>query len=229
MNKIVKLSPHGDRADIFIAGHIGEGGTTAKQLETGLQKLGRVKTLNVYLDCIGGSFDMGMEMYMMLRVDSANVVANIQGEASSMASIVALAADEINIAANSWIMLHNVTGEAGVDEANKQMLDVYKRNTGLSREDLTDMLACETWLDAGQALDAGFADFITAPVQFDNENDYMKHRTSHNSLAAKYPSFAGAKARRKTIALKNEMFRCSNVAKDLLAQREFNQLKGRTQ
>ena len=219
-DKIVRKHETHNQVDIFLSGIVGKD-FFAKQITTQLEDAGPVDKINVLIDTPGGSYDEGIEIYMALTTSSAYVVTNIQGHGSSMGSIIFLSGDERNIAVNSWIMLHEVTGSAGIKEANARMVEIYRRNTELSKPDLIDIMACSSWLDAGAAIDGGFADFLTPPVPFENESSYLKHRTQQNHFASKYESFSGAKAKRKNQLLKNQMAYASDKAARIRDQREL--------
>ena len=220
-DKIVRKHETQSRADVFLSGEVGLD-FTAKQLTTQLEEVGDVDELHVYIDSPGGNFGQGIEAYMALTIHPAFVTTHAQGHASSMASIILLAGDERFISANSWVMLHAVTGGAGIQEANQRMIGIYTSNTELSKPDLIEMLdSGDSWLDSGAACDAGFTDHLTPPVPFHNEASYLKHRTNQNYFASKYESFSGAKDRRKTQLLKNQAAYASNKAAILRDQLEL--------
>lgn len=217
---IVKKAPN-NRANVFISGEIYTG--MAKQLKQELSELGDVDKLFVYLDSPGGNYNEGIAVYMTLSIHPAYKNVYIQGFAGSMALAIAMAGDTTTIAVNSWIMMHEVTGggRAGDAQGNKRLIEIYQNATGLSKPDLADMLACETWLDSGQAVAGGFADSIGPPVHYENEDSYLKHRTAQNHFTARYESFAQAQAKRKTKTLKTEMSYMRNKAAILRDQREL--------
>ena len=218
---IVKKAPY-NSANIFLSGEIYTG--MAKQLEQELSELGAVDKINVYIDTPGGNYQQGIDIFMTLSIHLAFVTTHTQGLAGSMGSIIAMAGQERLISANSWIMLHPVTGggSAGNAQANKRMINIYADTTELSHADLSEMFESgDTWLDSGTAVAAGFSDFITPPVPFHNEASYLKHRLPQNYLASKYESFSGAKAKRKSQLLKNKMAYTSNKAAILRDQLEL--------
>jgi ATP-dependent Clp endopeptidase proteolytic subunit ClpP len=102
------------------------------------------------------------------------VTMHIDGLAASMASVIAMAGDEILMADNALMMIHNpwdvAMGDAAelrraadqLDTIRDQMVKIYSAQTGLSREELIPMLDAETWLTSEQALEQKF---ITSVVE----------------------------------------------------------------
>lgn len=166
-------------ADIFIYDVIGDSwdGTTAKQFAADLRALGSIKTLNIYINSPGGSVDDGTAIYSNLRRHAARKIVHIDGLAASMASLVAMAGDEIRMANNALMMIHRPWGiaigneedlikAAGVlKKTGDMMVGTYAERSGASEADVAEMMADETWFTAQEAVDAGFADAISEDVQ----------------------------------------------------------------
>lgn len=161
-------------ADLLIYGDIGvfwgEGigaADVAKELD-GLD----VETINVRINSPGGSVFEGVTIYNTLAQHAANVVVHIDGVAASIASIIAMAGDEIRIAEAATMMIHkplsfafgqapDLRKEADVlDTLEESLIDIYEARTGLKRDDLAKRLAAETWMRGQEAVDAGFADTV---------------------------------------------------------------------
>lgn len=161
-------------ADLLIYGEIGgywgegvEASAVAKEL-AGLD----VDTLNVRINSPGGSVFEGVTIYNSLAQHAANVVVHIDGVAASIASIIAMAGDEIRIAEAATMMIHkplsfafghapDLRKEADVlDTLEDSLLDIYEARTGTKRDELSKLLAAETWMRGQEAVDAGFADTI---------------------------------------------------------------------
>lgn len=89
-----------------------------------------------------------------------------------MASVIAMAGDEIIMPSNSMMMIHNPWGMVGGDsetlisfgEALAKMRDqiaaVYVDRTSQPLDDVLAMMDRETWLTAQEAVDMGFADRV---------------------------------------------------------------------
>lgn len=120
----------------------------------------------------GGDLFAASEIYTMLKSDPRNVTVNVQGLAASSASIIAMAGDVVNIAPTAQMMIHqvwsNVQGNAddmrssadSLDSADQAVVNAYAMKTGLDSEAILAMMQQETWMNAQEAVDKGFADKI---------------------------------------------------------------------
>ena len=120
----------------------------------------------------GGDLFAASEIYTMLKDDPRNVTVNIQGLAASSASIIAMAGDEVNISPTAQMMIHqvwsNTQGNAddmrssadSLDSADQAVVNAYAMKTGLDPEAILSMMQQETWMNAQEAVDKGFADKI---------------------------------------------------------------------
>jgi ClpP class serine protease len=100
----------------------------------------------------------------------------VDGLAASAASIIAMAGDQIVMADNSLLMIHNAwtmaIGDANamrkmadtLDTVSGALVETYTKRSGQSAEDVRAMMDAETWLTAAEAKDQGFAtEILTAP------------------------------------------------------------------
>lgn len=120
----------------------------------------------------GGDVFSASEIFTMLKSSSSHVTVNIQGLAASAASVISMAGDTVKISPTAQIMIHqaavmaggnkdDLTHEASVlDGIDKSIATAYSQKTGMSEDDLLNMMAQETWLTATDAVDKGFADEI---------------------------------------------------------------------
>lgn len=146
---------------------------SAKNVEKILAEAGG-EEVTFNLNSGGGSVNAGSEIYTMLSSYSGRVVVNITSLSASIASVFMLGADEVNISHQAQIMIHqpHFRNEGVVDklslERSLNMLDstersiakVYMKKTGLSEDEILDMMFKETWLTSDQALELGFVDNI---------------------------------------------------------------------
>jgi ATP-dependent Clp protease protease subunit len=163
-----------DEADVFVYGDIGGwwGGVSAEEFAKEIAALD-VKTMNVRLNSPGGLVFEGVAIYNALARHSAKVIVHVEGIAASIASVIAMAGDEIRIAEGSRFMIHDpwtivmgsaddLRAEADVLEGLKSdLIDIYAARTEQTRNDLSDWMTVETWLSAREAVDKGFADSMT--------------------------------------------------------------------
>jgi ATP-dependent Clp protease protease subunit len=163
-----------NEAEVFVYGDIGGwwDGVQADEFAKEIATLD-VQTLNVRLNSPGGLVFDGVAIYNALARHSAKVVVHVEGIAASIASVIAMAGDEIQIAEGSRFMIHDpwtiVMGSAAdlrteadvLDGLKSDLIDIYAARTEQSRSDLSDWMAAETWLSARDAVDKGFADSMT--------------------------------------------------------------------
>lgn len=115
--------------------------------------------------------DCGNEIYTGLKTYPGKVTVDII-EACSAAATIAMAGNPTRITPVGQIMIHNVSMGAQGDyrvmakssevlqKANKSISAAYQLKTGLSQEDLLNLMDDETWLTAEEAKTYGFVDEI---------------------------------------------------------------------
>lgn len=128
--------------------------------------------LEVEINSGGGSVFAGSEIYTALKSYSGKVITKVVGLAASAASVVTMAGDVILISPTGQIMIHNASGGFGGDyrdmekgaeilkNVNATISNAYRIKTGLSNEELLEMMNKETWLTPQQALEKKFVDEI---------------------------------------------------------------------
>lgn len=176
MPNIRFLNRGNKRGEIWLYDQVGEGffgGMSAKQFISELNKLGQVDTINLHINSPGGSVFEGVAIYNSLKAHPARIEIDIDGVAASIASVIAMSGDEIRIAANAMMMVHDPMGFAMgsaadlrktadlLDQVKGVIVDTYAARTGQPVAKLTEMMADETWMSAAEAVDLGFADACT--------------------------------------------------------------------
>ena len=164
-------------AELLIYDVIGDWqGLSAKTLVDELKGI-TAGELTVRINSPGGSVFDGIAIYNALRYHPANVHVRIEGLAASIASVIAMAGDTITMAENSLMMIHNPFGWVGgeaedmrrtadmLDKATEAIALAYAGKSGHSAEDITPMMAAETWMTAQEAKDYGLIDVVDKPVQ----------------------------------------------------------------
>lgn len=128
--------------------------------------------LEVEINSGGGSVFAGSEIYTSLKSYSGKVTTKVVGLAASAASVIAMAGDKIEISPTGQLMIHNASGGFGGDyrdmekgaeilkNVNATISNAYRLKTGLSNEELLEMMNKETWLTPQQALEKKFVDEI---------------------------------------------------------------------
>jgi ATP-dependent Clp protease protease subunit len=128
------------------------------------------KTIHLRINSPGGDVFAARVIEQAIRETKARVIAHIDGYAASAASYVALAADEVVIAAGGFLMIHKAwsIGWGNSDDLRQladllakvdlSLADTYVKETGQARDQVLEWMAAETWFNADEALRYGFAD-----------------------------------------------------------------------
>lgn len=162
-------------AELLIYGFIGGWyeGVTAESI---VEQLGAItaSTINVRINSDGGAVTDGIAIYNALRRHGARKVVTIDGVAASIASLIAMAGDEIVMAANTLMMLHAPGGAHWGNAAEHRefadvldtyataMLESYARRVPAKRSQIDSILRSpkDTWFTAAQAVEYGLADRV---------------------------------------------------------------------
>ncbi len=135
--------------------------------------------LDVRINSPGGYVMEGLAIFNALaraKQGGRKITVHIDGLAASMASTIAMVGDEIIMADNSLMMIHNpwdcACGDAKelraaadqLDRIRDQLVGIYSGQTGLAAEDLIPMLDAETWMTATEALAQNFITSISSAI-----------------------------------------------------------------
>ena len=162
-------------AEISIYDAIGGYDVNAKQFVDELKEI-NAETINLRINSPGGSVIDGNAMFNALQRHPAKVVTHIDGLAASMASVIAMAGDEVHMADNALLMIHNPwtmsIGDADelradadlLDKMSASILSAYGRSQYEDGE-IKDLMDAETWFTAQEAFDAGFVDHISTGLR----------------------------------------------------------------
>jgi len=207
MSKSVIRAKGADRAEILVYDDIGAGmfgGMTAKDFADELKALGPVREINVRIQSGGGNVFDGVAMYNSLKRHPARIVVDVDGLAASIASLIAMAGDQINMAEDAIMMIHNpwtVTGGGSkelrkaadtLDKVADNLVNAYHARTGMHPDNIRSFMEEETWMTAEEAREFGFADRITEPMQMAASADLSRYQYQHvpRSLQARAPARA---------------------------------------
>jgi len=207
--KFWSMTKNENNADISIFGEIVTSGyewyesdVSASGFQKDLKGLGEVDTINLHINSPGGSVFDGIAIYQMLVQHKAAINVYVDGLAASIASVIAMAGDNIYIPKNAMLMVHNpwtmAVGNASelrkqaddLDKIGQSMQESYlsKTNGKLDQETLQKLLDDETWLSADDAVAYGFADEVLeenrAAACVSNEL-FAKYRNVPKNLTAK--------------------------------------------
>lgn len=142
--------------------------------------------IRVRINSLGGLLFDGFAIYNALQQSPQKVTVMIDGIAGSIASIIAMAGDQIIMAENAMMMIHKPSGGT-YDTADKlracadqldmmqdQLVAIYAKRTGMDAAQLDAMLDAETWMTAQDALALGFVDEIAGASTVTNMLDASK-------------------------------------------------------
>lgn len=167
------IAKEGKKGKISIIGDIGWDyfGISYKSFKAQLADLGNVDTIDVDITSPGGIVTDGVAIMNALVSHPATVNTIINGQAASIASVIAMAGDTISIYDNSLMFVHKplnvVFGNANdmekmakdLDKFETAMLAAYKRHFKKKDEDMKALMASETWLTADEV--AEYFDNVT--------------------------------------------------------------------
>lgn len=150
-------------------------GVSAKEFVTALDELPDDTTeIRLHINSPGGEVFEGIAIMNALRAHKANVVMVVDGLAASAASFIACSGDELVMARNSELMIHDAWGICVGNAADMQKMaddlghfsdnlaSVYAEKSGGTVEDWRAAMSAETWFSAEEAVLAGLADRVDA-------------------------------------------------------------------
>lgn len=180
-----------DSEKAFLA-MFGEGGTSYTDVSDFIASMDeKDNTIELFLHCPGGSCTEGWAMYDALRSSGKTISATIEGNCSSMATIIFLAAPKERRFAspNAHMCIHNPfvggvdaipAGKLTADELDRlsaklsaqgqqvrdeqeRILNIYVERTGASREELQALMNKDKFIDMERAKELGFVGEILEP------------------------------------------------------------------
>lgn len=169
------------KSEININDTIGFWGLTHQDFSNQLSEL-EGKDIQLNIASFGGVVTDAFAMYNSLKSYSGRITANIYGDSASAATFIAMAADEIKIADNVLMLVHNVQGMAVGDtkemektidlmeKMNANIVDVYKKKTGLNKSTIKKFMNAEEWWTAKEAKANGFVDKVVEASEIIREN-----------------------------------------------------------
>ena len=135
--------------------------------------------ITIWLNSPGGDCIAASQIYSMLMDYTGDVTIKIDGIAASAASVIAMAGTKVLMAPTALMMIHNpMTMAYGnvdemtkaiemLDEVKESIINAYEIRTGMSRAKLSHLMDSETWMNAGKAIELGFADHILTDTKKD--------------------------------------------------------------
>lgn len=151
--------------------YYGKEAVSAKSIAEALPKDG--SDVVVEVNSNGGLVTVGSDIYTMLKNYSGHVTAEVTGMAASACSVAIMGADKVVISPTAQIMIHKallnrVSGNSddfesaanALKASDRGIINAYKAKTGLSEDELLELMKNETYMSADEAVEKGFADEI---------------------------------------------------------------------
>lgn len=129
--------------------------------------------VHIRLNSYGGSCNAAVRMFDDVRAYPGSVRITVSGTAASAATVLAMAADRLEMTPGSLWMIHDPSVVAWGNErelmdsirllqaCKESILNVYQRRCQQSRQEVAAMMSATSWLDAQSALQYGFIDAIS--------------------------------------------------------------------
>ncbi|WP_055696496.1 head maturation protease, ClpP-related [Streptomyces silaceus] len=159
-----------DEAEVMLYDEIGGWfGATADEFIADLRGVTAPK-LRVRINSPGGSVFEGIAIANALRSHPANVTVQVDSVAASIASVIAMSGDRIEMAPNAMLMIHDASGVCLGDAADMEEMaellglisdniaDAYAARAGGTRAQWREAMQQETWYLPEDAVAAGLAD-----------------------------------------------------------------------
>lgn len=132
-----------------------------------LKGLDNSKDIDIFINSGGGSVFAGIAIYSMLKRHNGKKTVHVDGLAASIASVIALAGDEVIIPKYATFMIHNpllfLFGGYNANELNEMIgaldtckesiLNIYMNHVkdGVTREELSELMDQEKWFTGENA------------------------------------------------------------------------------
>ena len=185
--------------------------TTANMVNRALQQANG-EDVEVHINSYGGSTYIGSEIYTALKDYKGKVLNKIVGLAASAASIVAQSA-ECWISPTGEMMIHcastnNEGNYRSMDDSSqmlqvvdKTLINAYRLKTGMSEQEIKNLMEQETWLTPQQAVQLKLVDKIMFV-----EDGQLDDIIPEQAVAALHEGFVVPNT-----TIVNELIKCGNV------------------
>ena len=147
------------------------------------------KALTVRINSYGGEVAEGLAIYNLLKSYEGEVTTICDGFACSAASVVFMAGTKRIMPRSSLLMIHNAwtwaSGDADalrkaaedLEKITQPSVDIYTSVSNLDADEIKSMMDAETWIDADEALDYGFATEISEEAAMQSLEDGILAKT----------------------------------------------------
>lgn len=155
----------------------GEETVSAKDFDAALKALGDVSQIILRVNSPGGNVYDALAIHNMLKAHPARVIARVDGIAASAASLIVMAADEIVMPENSFLLIHEprmlafgvaadlLAAAADLETIARTFVVAYAKRSGMKEADVAALMAEDRLMDAAEAASLGLADRTTETVR----------------------------------------------------------------
>jgi len=224
---------------IRIDGVVGDWLNTGEEFQWQLAELAldTGEELMIILNSVGGSVIDGFSIYNQIKGLDNPTTVKIEGFAASIAALIAMAADKVQMSEVGQFMIHrsHVSLQGDKNELEKQaeilksvdatQIQVFSEKTGLSSKEIEKMLDAETWMTASAAKDHGFIDEIVDKINSKMAANYLLTINSRKMNLKKLLSqLAGTQEEEKVEVIEANTEKVAEAAEPVTRE-EFNELK----
>lgn len=193
-----------------IGGSIWDMGITAVDVAHLLREAGE-RPIDMFINSPGGDMFQGVAIHTLLARHPGTVTGSIDGLAASAASVVMLAADQLDMAKAGFVMIHDAMsptyGNADTHRASADLLDkvsvsmaeLYADKAGEDADYWRALMTVNredgTWYTSQEALDVGLVDNVIQPAEDTEDTAYARLSAWSNVLPDKIRADVQAHAR----------------------------------
>lgn len=153
------------------------GETSAKDVIKAVKDLGDIAQLNIYINSPGGVVTEGMAIKAFLARQPFKKNVYIDGLCASIATVIAFGIGAtVRMESTALVMIHNAwtlaigncqelrkcADDLEKDDVNIKQTYLERTAGNLTEDEISEMMAAETWLNAQECLDYGFVDEIVS-------------------------------------------------------------------
>jgi len=190
------IRARGTGTEVLIYDEIGAYGVTAKGFLAEFGALPDDAAIDLRLNSPGGSVFDAVAIYNALKRHAGEITVWVDGIAASAASYIAMAGDTIVMPENAFLMIHDPSGlvmgtaedmrstAEALDKVKSSLIQGYAAKSGKPDDEIADLMAAETWLDAKDALALGLIDRMAEPVKLAASFDVSKFHNAPPELVA---------------------------------------------
>jgi ATP-dependent Clp endopeptidase proteolytic subunit ClpP len=188
------IRARGTGTEVLIYDEIGAYGVTAKGFLAEFGALPDDAAIDLRLNSPGGSVFDAVAIYNALKRHAGEITVWVDGIAASAASYIAMAGDTIVMPENAFLMIHDPSGlvmgtaedmrstAEALDKVKSSLIQGYAAKSGKPDDEIANLMAAETWLDAKDALALGFIDHMAEPVKLAASFDVSRFRNAPPEL-----------------------------------------------